>query len=485
MWWGNTHALALWSSPSLEEFLSRDYSDMSEATRTRLKEYQKRFLKGEVVEESWTFYPHGKPQTVLAMCSGYTLPNGSIALLLEAYPHDKQIEATNEIRMIEAVRHTASSIALFSFAGDLLLSNPAAMRTFSSVHAETTYLDLFVDAAQGIALRDQVKEKGRVHGEYELQTNQGKRWFKVTLNRSNDPASGELVLLFDAQDITERVQLTQLLDEERQQLSQRVDQRTTELRQLNQVLESAVQARDGFLANMSHELRTPLNAIIGYSELLLEEAEEAQDTNPDLSTGESIKWLNNVLESANYLFLLVADMLDLSSVLSEHGLTLQCQTCSVVPLCEASIRRIRPMLDKHKHTIQTSFPDDLPPIFADPLRIEQVLVNLLTNAIKYTPLQREIGIDVSQYTDEESGQTRIHIEIWDQGEGIPAEAIETLFDPFTQFHREKTQSSRHGVGLGLALVQRLLALHDGTISVESEVDKGSRFRISLPTTQPN
>jgi PAS domain S-box-containing protein len=268
-------------------------------------------------------------------------------------------------------------------------------------------------------------------------------------------------------ELSERVRAEEALREERASLARRVAERTAELSAANAELARAARLKDEFLASMSHELRTPLNAILGLSEALQEEVYG------DLNE-KQLQALSRVEESGRHLLELINEILDISKI--EAGkLELELQPTSLESVCQASLRLVKQMAQR-KHLRVTSHVDhEVGTIRADGRRLKQILVNLLTNACKFTSEGGSVGLEV--VGDVEAQVVRLAV--WDTGIGIAAQDLERLFQPFVQL--DSSLSRRYaGTGLGLALVQRLTELHGGGIIVESELGKGSKFTVSLP-----
>jgi signal transduction histidine kinase/CheY-like chemotaxis protein len=251
------------------------------------------------------------------------------------------------------------------------------------------------------------------------------------------------------------------------ELEQRVAERTAELRLVNAELARAARAKDDFLASMSHELRTPLNAILGMSEILWRELYGP--------LGEKqVKCVRTIEESGRHLLALINDILDVAKV--EAGkLELNLNTVSVPSTCEASLRLVKQAAYEKQLQLSSILDGQVTTMRADGRRLKQILVNLLGNAVKFTPEGGEIGLEVTG----DAPEHKIHFTVWDTGIGIAQEEIGRLFQPFVQL--DSSLSREHaGTGLGLSLVRRLAEAHGGSVSVESEVGKGSRFTVSLP-----
>ncbi|AUI70350.1 PAS domain-containing sensor histidine kinase [Beggiatoa leptomitoformis] len=234
----------------------------------------------------------------------------------------------------------------------------------------------------------------------------------------------------------------------------------------NKELAKMTRLKDEFLATMSHELRTPLNAVLGMAEAL----QEGVYGHLDVRQLRSVQIIEN---SGKHLLMLINDILDLSKI--EAGkMHLTLGDVALDSLSQQCIEFIRPQAAKKnlKLTIQTD--TAITTIQADRQRLRQILINLLNNAVKFTPDNGEIGLELKN----DPATKKIHITVWDKGIGIAEADKEKLFKPFSQID---ARLSRHyeGTGLGLALIYRLTLLHGGQVSVESEIGKGSRFTISL------
>ncbi len=269
------------------------------------------------------------------------------------------------------------------------------------------------------------------------------------------------------QEITERKRVEAALEVERAQLARRVEERTADLRTANAELARAARMKDEFLASVSHELRTPLNAVLGISEALQEGV--FGDMNE-----KQIGSLRSIEESGRHLLALINDILDLSKV--EAGkLELEMAPMSVEAVCQASLRMVKQNAHKKRLRINSSYDGNVTTLVADERRVKQVLVNLLSNAVKFTQEGGEIGLEV--VGDEEAHA--LLITVWDTGIGIADDHLQQLFRPFVQLDSRLSREFA-GTGLGLSLVLRMMELHGGSVAVDSEVGRGSRFTVSFP-----
>jgi len=267
-------------------------------------------------------------------------------------------------------------------------------------------------------------------------------------------------------DITERKQAEAALAAERALLAQRVEERTAELSLANAELARAARLKDEFLASMSHELRTPLNAVLGMSEALQEQVYGPLND-------KQFNALQRIEESGRHLLSLINDILDLSRI--EAGkLELQVTPVDIYAVCQASLYFIDKAAHDKNLTVLAQIGDNIN-LYADERRLKQVLVNLLSNAVKFTPNGGQIGLEVVNVPEEPA----IKFTVWDTGIGIAQEDMGRLFKPFVQLD---SRLSRHyeGTGLGLTLVYRMVEMHQGSVTVESEVGQGSRFIVTLP-----
>ncbi|MDP2315116.1 MAG: response regulator [Pseudomonadota bacterium] len=262
------------------------------------------------------------------------------------------------------------------------------------------------------------------------------------------------------------------LAETRAALLADLSEKNEELRRTNVLLAAARDQAEResnfkscFLANMSHELRTPLNAIIGFSELL------EQELFGPLNERQSL-YVGHVHSSGRHLLALINEVLDLSRIAAGR-VDLQREWIDPRTIAEAAAAIVRPIAAKHGVAMNVEIPTDLPPLYADPVRLRQVLYNLLSNGIKFTPKGGSVDLRV------QASGNRLRFDVIDTGIGIRQEDLPRLFREFEQIEGPNGLKPQ-GTGLGLVLSRRLVELQGGNLSVRSTAGAGSTFTVTLP-----
>lgn len=244
-----------------------------------------------------------------------------------------------------------------------------------------------------------------------------------------------------------------------------------EFRYAKEEAEQANRVKTRFLANMSHELRTPLNAIIGFSQTMQEEHLGA------LGHPKYNEYVEDILVSGRHLLNLISDMLDLARI-DEDSISLDEETVSLGELLSGLVRIMSMEAGKKEIELNTRIPDDLPPVKADAQKIRQSVLNLLSNAIRYSRTGDNVELRASTGTD---GTCKI--EVRDTGPGMSAEQIEIAKSRFGRLHEDPAIQTDQGAGLGLPITIGLIELHGGTVTVLSEKNIGTRVILTLPASR--
>ena len=295
-------------------------------------------------------------------------------------------------------------------------------------------------------------------------------------------ASGELAILIDAfnEMLAQIQQNEKALCEARDDLERRVVERTAELvkakgeveafsysiLRAKEELERASKFKDQFLSTMSHELRTPLNAVIGFSELLTEERYGTLNERQQ-------RYVKHIHTGGKHLLTLINDILDLSKI--EAGrLQLTIENVPVSTVFAEVADTMRPLADKKSQTLLSEAPTDLS-LRADPIRFKQILMNLIGNAIKFTPEAGKIQLSARVVDG------AVRVEVRDSGPGIPLAEQKRIFEAF--YRLEESDKKIEGTGLGLAITRRLVELHGAQLGLDSQPGSGSCFFFALPTAE--
>ena len=255
-----------------------------------------------------------------------------------------------------------------------------------------------------------------------------------------------------------------------------VDEQTREALAKNKELADALAqaqhanaSKTTFLSNMSHDIRTPMNAIIGFTNLALRHFENRMQVRDSLE---------KVLTSSNHLLGLINDILDMSRIESGR-VEVSEQECNLSDLVHNLIHIIQPQINAKQQKFQIdAFKVKNEDIYADQLKINQVLINILSNAVKYTPATGSIFFRISQYDSDIPGCAKYEFRIKDNGLGMSKEFVKHVFDAFER-EETSTKSGIQGTGLGMSITKKMVELMGGDIQVESEKDKGSEFTVTL------
>jgi len=438
--YANTSALALWGSDTLEALLARDFSNLSPAVKARTARLVQVTADGETVSERWTFYPNGQPVTVKATISTFVLADDRPVLLFEAAPIEV---GAAERRAVEALRYAPTLISLFDQEGGALFCNPAA---FSAYGSETlAYAERFVRPEAVESLRTRALEGHSAFDVCEIRTAQGIRWHHLVLTAVPDPVTGEIGLLLSEQDVTARV--------EAEQARAAAEQKA-----------AMAEARQQFLSDMSHELRTPLNAIMGFSDIM-----RSRMFGP-LSDRYG-EYAELVHESGRHLLDLINDVLDMSKIEAER-FDLQRGVFDAREAVTAAMRLLRVQADGAGVQLRGVLPPNELEVDADRRALKQIVLNLVSNALKFTPR----GGQVTVTADGHDGV--LEVVVADTGVGISPEDLERIGRPYEQ--AGGVDQRAQGTGLGLSLVRAFATLHGGEMVIESRLGAGTSVSVRMP-----
>jgi signal transduction histidine kinase len=306
----------------------------------------------------------------------------------------------------------------------------------------------------------------------------GKGNMDIHIKRQSEDEIGDLAASF-ADMVRQLLSRETALRELNENLEKRVEERTIELKSLQLGMEQARdaaddanQAKSAFLANMSHELRTPMNAILGYSEMLMEEAE-------DLQQEDLIPDLKKIHQSGTHLLALINDVLDLSKI--ESGkMEAFAEQIDLDILIDEVCATTHPLLEKNKNSLAIERDKDIGVACQDIIKLRQTLFNLLSNAAKFT---HEGTITLYFDRIQQSGEDWLSFAVNDTGIGIAPDKLEHVFEEFIQAD-DSTTRDYGGTGLGLAISKRFCKLLGGDLSVQSELGEGSTFTILIPAILP-
>lgn len=279
------------------------------------------------------------------------------------------------------------------------------------------------------------------------------------------PLSSNRVLAF-VRNISDKIKAEQGLIELNMLLEERVIERTQELDAARKEAENANLAKSEFLSRMSHELRTPMNSILGFAQLMeMGELSEKQ-----------AKGITQILKSGRHLLDLINEILDIAKI-DAGKISLSLEPVQIRPVLVEMLEAVAPLAMKNQIDVEFMECGEFDSyIYADKQRLKQILLNLINNAIKYNHPNGKVWVGCQKLTDE-SGKKRVRISIKDNGFGIGQEDFERVFNPFERANTGNIEIE--GTGLGLAVVKKLTEVMNGTISIESELGKGSVFTVDF------
>jgi PAS domain S-box-containing protein len=364
---------------------------------------------------------------------------------------------TREAEVSAIMNATLAGLVTVDDCGIIKSFNPAAEKLFGHTENEAIgrNITLLIPAIEGNSSEDQPTRKFNTGRQLEqLAQHADGTTFPIDLDISETETPSGHLYVWGIADISERKQA------ERDILNAR------------KTAEDANRAKSEFLANMSHELRTPMNAILGYSEMLMEEAE-------DLEQEDFIPDLKKINQAGTHLLALINDILDLSKI--EAGrMDVFAEDIDIGILIDEVTATARPLMDKNNNRMEVVRSEYLGAARQDLTKLRQSLFNLLSNAAKFT---REGAVTLDAKRTQKDGQDWLTFAVSDTGIGIPADKLEAVFEEFTQADGSTTRDYG-GTGLGLAISRRICQLLGGDITVQSQPGEGSTFTIKIPANAP-
>jgi PAS domain S-box-containing protein len=444
-----------------------------------LKLIQKKRLAGETNSyESQLVRADGSLVDVLVTCTPRLNDgtySGSIAVVtdLTDIKRAEQLRHEAEERFNKVIRSSPIGIHILRMqSGRSQDANDTFLNLIGYSRAEllghtAKELNLLVDPEQREAWMPTLLAEGRASDiETRLRTKNGEIRH-VILSIETFKMHGETFMMTLMNDITSRKLSEIALKAAHDELEQHVLERTIDLRATNSALERALKARDEFMAVISHELRTPLTGILGLSQAL------QLSTYGELSQKQGTA-VQNIEKSGQHLFQLINQILEFSKFQTGNS-EIQLLAHSLNDICQASLLVVNMLATKKNQNITFEIsPKDIV-VNVDEQCIKQVLINLLGNAIKFTPDSGHIELKVIGLSDKQ----QVQISVTDTGIGIQEADLARLFQPFVQLDMRLSRSY-DGTGMGLALVRQMVELHRGSVSVESVFGEGSRFTVCLP-----
>jgi len=359
-------------------------------------------------------------------------------------------------RLIRALDAIEDLVALFDADERLVFANRLFKNLHSGLDSSLAPGTTMAQILQSFAERGIIEDPGRAIPERLAQFRNPRgpvdirrfgRWF-----RAKDQKLGDGGTLLIATDVTN------------------AKEGELELRRAVDAAEAANAAKSSFLARMSHELRTPLNAILGLSEMLI--LMEGR-----LAAAKRREYLGDIQQAGRILLSHIDDILNFTRI-EAGGLTVHPRPTDLRRSVAEAMRLMRVVARAHAVRLETDLARDLPPALADPRSVRQILVNLLGNAVKFSPAGGVVRLAVSRAED------RLRMSVIDHGVGIPADQLERIFEPFHQVGDPSHASREGGTGLGLSIVKALVERNAGVVSVESELGLGTTISVWLPHTVP-
>jgi signal transduction histidine kinase len=398
-----------------------------------------RIAKGELQTE----IPPGGNDETGALLKSMTVMQDSIR---EMMSRETSLRLSAENRLADALETSREGVILVASDGRIVLANSSLRGLFPAIASSLVSGVMFSEALRLIQSQLKVTPAqpggADLTGHAELELSDG-RWVRVTASATSD--AGSIMLLSDFTPVKEREE---------------------SLRRATRAAEAANAAKTRFLANMSHELRTPLNAIIGFSEII-----HGQFFGP-ISNARYLDYSGDILRSGRHLLDVINSVLDLAK--SESGkMNLDKKPTDMAEVLSDCLPMVREQIAAAGLEFHATGLDGKLPILGDPAKLRQIFLNLLSNAMKFTPAGGKVWLDARMTQD------GVTVTVGDSGIGMSPEDIEVAMQPFGQVDN-RLERRYEGTGLGLPLTRAFVELHGGTMRFDSARDKGTRITVMIP-----
>jgi PAS domain S-box-containing protein len=438
-----------------EELTGTDFFDYFTEPQKAREVYQEVFAKGSVADSPLTLrHNDGKLTDVLFNGSVYKDDKGNVlgVVIVARDVTAQKLLSKYSLSLIEA---SLDPLVTISIEGKITDMNEATANITGMTREElkgTDFFDYFTEPQKAREVYQEVFAKGSVADSPLTLRHKDGKLTDVLFNGSvyKDDRGNVLGVVIVARDVTDQKRIA------------------TELTEAKELAEKLAGAKDQFLASMSHEIRTPLNGIIGFTKILLRNE----------TTEKQRHQLDAIKTSSDILLVLINDILDLAKI--EAGkMNIETTELKLSELINSVLGSFELRFQEKELKINKQYDKNIPKILiGDPVRINQILLNLLSNSVKFTGNGGQISVSV-KLLSEDKVTTNIELVISDTGIGISQEKLGVIFQPFMQSSSD-TARKYGGTGLGLSIVKQLLDLMGGTVSVKSEVNKSSCFTIILP-----
>lgn len=428
--WANRSGVEMWMAKDIED-LSKRGQNPSPTIRATLAQLRDTVASGKRVKQERTIFPLGQARRIEMNIGRYTFADGRIGLLVEARP-----VATLDpemVRAAEAVRFAPIVVITFSRDGSMIQANTLARQTFGNTF---TLQSIFVASRDVADLLARTETGESFVRDVRLVTTAGQRWFSTDMRRVLDPVTAGTSILMSAHDMTARIE--------------------------------AEQAKEDLVSIVSHELRTPMTAIKGAIDLLA--GGMAKD---DEALSQEL--LQIAADNTQRLNALVDDLLDVRK-LTSGNLSVECKPCDLGQLMHSTVALQTPAAQARNVKLECRMQGPLP-VHVDAGRIQQVLLNLISNALKHTPGGGRVVVEGELLPD------CVRASVTDDGPGVPEGFRDRIFQRFSQADSSSTRSNS-GTGLGLYIAKTLVEIHGGELGFDDAAHGGAIFYFRLPRWEP-